>query len=52
MYFLNYRLANRRLDKSLRSVDTWEASTSSKAKASKHISNYHGGTFIILINRR
>ena len=52
MYFLNYGLAKRLLDKFLKSAVLQYPSTSNMLKAPKHISNYSGGTFIILIYRK
>ena len=50
MYFPNYGLAKRRLDKYLKSAVSHYPSTSNKVKALKHISNHHGGTFLILVD--
>ena len=50
MYFRNYRLAKRRLDKYLESSASHYPSTSNMVNALKHISNHHGGTFIILVD--
>ena len=50
MYFRNYGLAKRRLDKNLTSAASQCPSTSSKVKPLKHISNQHAGTFIILVD--
>ena len=52
MYFRNYGLAKRRLDKYLKSAVSQYPSTSNMVKALKHLSNYHGGTFIIFIDHR
>ena len=48
MYFQNYGLAKRRLDNYLKSAFSKYPSTSNMAKALKHISNHHGGTFTII----
>ena len=50
MYFENYGLAKKRLDKYLKSAVLEYPSTSNMGKALKHLSNYGGGTFIILID--
>ena len=50
MYFRYYGLAKRRLDKHLKSLVSQYPSTSNKVKALKHISNHHGGIFLILID--
>ena len=50
MYFRNYGLAKRSLDKYLKSVVSKYLSTTNMVKALKHISNHHGGTFIILVD--
>ena len=52
MYFGNYGLAKRRLDKYLRSAVSQYPSTSNMVKALKHIRSYHGGTFIVLVDHR
>ena len=52
MYFPNYGLAKRRLDKYLKSAVSQYPSTSSIVKALKHISDHHGGNFMILIDHR
>ena len=50
MYFRNYGLAKRRLDKYLKSDVSHYPLTSNMVKATKHLSSYHGGIFIILID--
>ena len=50
MYFPNYGLAKRRLDKSLKSVVSQYPLTKNKVKAPKHIPNHRGGTFIIVVD--
>ena len=52
MYFRNYELAKRRLDKYLRSDVSQYSSTTNMVNALKHCSSYHGATFIILIDNR
>ena len=52
MYFRNYGQANRLLHKYLKSAVSQYPSTSNMVKALNHISNSHGGTFIMLIDRR
>ena len=52
MYFGNCGLAKKGLDKYLKSAVSQYPSTSSMVRAPKHLSNYHGSTFIILINNR
>ena len=52
MQFRNYGLTNRVLDKYLKSAVSQYPSTSNMVKAPKNSSNYHGGTFIILIDHR
>ena len=52
MYFRNYGLAKKRLDKYLESAISQYPSTSNKVKAIKHLSNSDGATFIILIDHR
>ena len=52
MYFRSYRLEKMRLDKSLKSALSQYPSTSNMVKSIKHVSNHHGGTFIILIDHR
>ena len=52
MYFRNYGLAKRGLDKYLKSAVSQYPSTSNMVKAPKHLSHYHGGTFIILIDHQ
>ena len=49
MYFRSYGLANRPLDKDLKSAVSQYPSTNNMVKALKHISNHHEGTFVILI---
>ena len=48
MYFRNYGLAKRRLDKYLKSVVSKYPSTTNMVKGLKNISNHRGGSFIIL----
>ena len=48
MYFGNYGLAKKGLDKYLKSAVSQYPSTSNMVNAPKHLSNYPGGTFIIL----
>ena len=50
MYFRNYGLAKTRLDKYLKSDVSHYPLTSNMVKATKHLSSYHGGIFIILID--
>ena len=50
MYFRSY--GKRHLDKYLKSAVSQYPSASNMVKALKHISNHHGGTFIILIDHR
>ena len=50
MYFRNYGLANRRLDKYLKSAASKYPLTSNVVKALMHISNHPGGAFIILLD--
>ena len=50
MYFRNYGLANKGLDKYLKSAVSQYPSTSNMVKVRKHLSNYEGGIFIILID--
>ena len=52
MYFRNYGLAKRRLDEYLKSAVSSHPSRSNMLKGLKHISNHHGGTFIILVDHR
>ena len=52
MYFPNYGLAKRLLDKYLKSDVSEYPSTSIKVKVLKHMSNHHGSTFIILVDIR
>ena len=52
MYFRNYGLAKRRLDKYLNSANSKYPSTSNMVKSLKRLSKYHGGTFIIVIDHR
>ena len=50
MYFRSYRLRKVQLDEYLKSAVSQYPLTSNMVKALKHISNHHGGTFIILID--
>ena len=52
MYFRDYGLGKRRLDRYLKSAASQYTSTSNIVKALKHISNYRGGILIILIDHR
>ena len=52
MYFRSYRLDKTRLDKYLNSVVSQYPSTNNMVNVLKHISNYKGGTFIILTDHR
>ena len=52
MYFRNYGLAKKGLDKYLKSAISQSPVTSTMVNTPKHLSNYHGGTFIILIDHR
>ena len=52
MYFQNYGLGKRGLDTYQKSANSKYPSTSNMVKALKRLSNYHGGTFIILIDHR
>ena len=49
MYFRKYGLAKKRLDKYVKSAVLKYRSASNMVKVPKHLSNYHSGTFIILI---
>ena len=50
MYFRNYGIAKRHLDKYLKSAASQYPSTSNKVKVLKHISNHHGRTFIRVVD--
>ena len=50
MYFRSCGLGKRWLDEYLNSAVSQYPLTSNMVKALKHISNHHGGTFIILID--
>ena len=50
MYFRNYGLAGRPLDKYLKNAVSKYPSTSNMVKMPKHISNHQGGTFIRLVD--
>ena len=50
MYFRNYGLTKKGLDKYLKSAVSQYPSTSNMVKAPKHLSNYHGGIFIIIVD--
>ena len=52
MYFLNYGLAKRRLDKYLKSVVAQFSSRDNMLKALKIMSNHRGDIFIILIDNQ
>ena len=52
MYFRSYGLANRPLNKHLKSAVSQYPSTNNMVKALKHISNHHEGTFVILIDHQ
>ena len=52
MYLRNYGLAKKGLDKYLKGAVSQYPSISNIGKAPKHFSNYHGATFIILIDHR
>ena len=52
MYFRNCGFATRQLDKYLKSAVSQFPSRSNMLKALKKISNYHGGTFIIIVDSR
>ena len=52
MYFGNYGLAQKGLHKYLKSAVSQYPSRSNMVKAPKVLSNYDGGTFIILIGHR
>ena len=52
MYFRNYGLTKKVFDKYLKSAVSQYPSTSNMVKVPDHPSNYHGGTFIILIDHR
>ena len=52
MYFRNYGLAKMCLDKYLKSAFSQYPSKSNVVKTLKHLSNYHGGTFIKFIDDR
>ena len=50
MYFRNYGIAKRRLEKYLKTAVSQYTSTSYMVKALKYISNHHGGTFIVIVD--
>ena len=50
MYFRNHGLQKKDLDKYLKSAVSQYPSRSNMVKSPKHLSNYHGDTFIILID--
>ena len=50
MYFRNYELTKKGLDKYLKSAVSQYPSRSNMVKTLKYISNHHGGIFIILIH--
>ena len=52
MYFRNYGLAKKRLDKYPESAISQYPSTSNMVKAIKNLSNSDSATFIILIDHR
>ena len=52
MYFQNYGLTKKCLDKYLKSAISQYTSTRNIVNTPKNLSNYHGGTFIILIDHR
>ena len=52
MYFPNYWLAKRLLDRYLKSAISQYPSRNNMVKALKHISNHHGGTLIILLENQ
>ena len=49
MYFRSYRIAKRRIDNDLNCAVSKYPSKSIMVKSLKHISDHHGGTFMILI---
>ena len=52
MYFRNYGLAKKGLDKYLKSAISQYPSTSNMVNTPKHLSNYRSGIFIKLIEHR
>ena len=52
MYFQNYGLAKKCLDKYLKSAISQYTLRRNIVNTPKNLSNYHGGTFIILIDNR
>ena len=52
MHFRNYGLAKKGLDKYLKSAISQNRSTSNMVKMQEHLPNFHGGTFITLIDHR
>ena len=52
MYFRNYGLAKKGLDKYFKSPVSQCPSTSNMVTAKKHLPNYHCGFFITLIDHR
>ena len=52
MYIPNYGLAKRRLNKYLKSAVSQYPWKSNMVMALKHISDHHGGCFMILVNHR
>ena len=52
MYFRSYRIAERRIDKDLKSAVSQYPWKIVMSKTLKQISDSHGGTFIIFIDHR
>ena len=52
MYFRNYGLVKKGLDKYVKSAISQYPSARNMVNMPKHLSNYHSGTFIILIDHR
>ena len=52
MYYRSYRLEIRGLDKELKSAVSHHPWKSKTVKVLKHISDHHGGTFMILIDQQ
>ena len=52
MYIRSYRIEKRRIDKYLKSAVSRYPWKRNMVKALKHISDHHGGSFMILIDHR
>ena len=50
MYFRNYGLTKKGLDKYLKSAVSQYPSTSNMVQVPKHLSYYHSGIFVVLID--